>query len=121
MPALEPTFEGDFTFARDEPFALTGGGALQPVTLRYALYGTPNARRDNVILVNHALSGSARVYDWWPEMFGPDRPLDLARFCVLGINVLGSCYGSIGPKSTNPKTGQPYGPDFPVLSIHDMV
>jgi homoserine O-acetyltransferase len=117
----EPTFEGDYTFATDLPFALTGGGALQPVTLRYARYGEIGPRRDNVILVCHALSGSARVADWWPEMFGAGQPFDTARQCVVGVNVLGSCYGSTGPGSINARTGKPYGADFPMVSVADMV
>src|SRR5204863_275314 len=104
----QPSFEGDYTFATDLPFALAGGGSLQPVTLRYACYGDLSPRRDNVILVCHALSGSARVADWWPEHFGPGNPFDTSRFCVLGINVIGSCYGSTGPKSINLQTGKPY-------------
>jgi homoserine O-acetyltransferase len=91
------------------------------VTLRYAVYGEMNARRDNVLLVCHALSGSARAADWWAPLFGPERPFDLDRFCVLGVNVLGSCYGSTGPKSLNPRTDRPYAGDFPVISILDMV
>jgi homoserine O-acetyltransferase len=118
---LAPTFEGDFTFAEDEPFALDGGGQLRPVTQHYAVYGDVSPARDNVLLVCHALSGSARVFDWWPELFGPGRPFDLSRFAVLGVNVLGSCYGSTGPTSPNPATGRPYGGDFPVVSIRDMV
>jgi homoserine O-acetyltransferase len=121
MGAPEPTFEGDFTFAEDEPFALDAGGALRPVTLRYALYGALNDRRDNAILVCHALSGSARVADWWPQVFPPQGPFDPARFCVVGVNVIGSCYGSTGPGSVDPATGEPYGPDFPVVGIRDVV
>ncbi len=117
---LAPSFEGDFTFATEAPFPVAGG-ALQPVTQRYALYGELGARRDNVVLVCHALSGSARIADWWPELIGPGRPLDTARFCVLGINVLGSCYGSTGPRSLNPQTNRPYGGDFPTVRIADMV
>ncbi len=119
--AVAPAHEADFSFAREGPFELTGGGRLQPVTLRYALYGEMSPRRDNVILVCHALSGSARVADWWPQLFGPDLPFDLGRYCVLGVNVLGSCYGSTGPRSLHPHTGRPYGADFPLVSIHDMV
>ncbi len=115
---LEPALEGDFTFAVDTPFRLDSGGALQPVTLHYAVYGK---LREEATLVCHALSGSARVADWWPEMFGPRRPFDTNRDCVIGINVLGSCYGSTGPTSTNPRTGKPYGPDFPLVTIRDMV
>src|SRR5437868_3286950 len=117
----EPTFEGDYTFATDLPFALTGGGELQPVTLRYARYGELGPRRDNAILVCHALSGSARVADWWPEMFGPNGIWDVREKCVIGTNLIGSCYGSTGPSSINPETQQPYGPDFPLITIRDMV
>jgi homoserine O-acetyltransferase len=119
--ALAPTREADFTFATDRPFPLAGGGELQPVTLRYAQYGELAPSRDNVVLVCHALSGSARAADWWPELFGPGRPLDPARHCILCANVLGSCYGSTGPTSLHPRTGAPYGADFPVVSIGDMV
>jgi homoserine O-acetyltransferase len=62
---------------------------LQPVTLRYATYGELRQGADNVLLVCHALSGSARVADWWLQLFGPGLPFDLDRFCVLGINMLG--------------------------------
>ena len=117
---IEPTFEGDFTFAVEEPFRVAGG-ELRPVTLRYALYGELNARRDNAVLVCHALSGSARVGDWWPRLFAPGGPLDTGRFCVVGTNVIGSCYGSTGPGSADARTGEPYGGDFPVVYIDDMV
>lgn len=117
---LEPTFEGDFTFADDEPFRVSGG-ELQPVTLRYALYGTLNERRDNALLVCHALSGSARVADWWPQFFGAGAPFDTQRYCIVGTNVIGSCYGSTGPPAFNPQTGTRYAGDFPLVSIGDMV
>jgi homoserine O-acetyltransferase/O-succinyltransferase len=117
----EPTHEADFAFAADEPFVLDGGGVLREATLRYAWYGAMNPARDNVILVCHALSGSARVGDWWPDLLGPGQPFDTSRYCVLGINVLGSCYGSTGPMSLNPATGRAHGADFPVVSIRDMV
>jgi homoserine O-acetyltransferase len=125
---LEPTSEGNFTFAQDAPFPLELGGALQPVTLHYALYGRLNARRDNAVLVCHALSGSARIADWWADMFappggasGPGGLFDLDRHCILGINILGSCYGSTGPASINPLTGEPYGPEFPLVTVGDIV
>lgn len=120
--SLAPTLEADFTFARDEPFRLATGGELQPVTLRYALYGELNGARDNAILICHALSGSARVADWWPQLLGEGLPFDPARYCVIGINVIGSCYGSTGPLSENPRTpGEPYGPSFPLVTIRDWV
>jgi homoserine O-acetyltransferase len=118
---LEPTIEGDFTLPCDAPFRLVNGDILPSVTQRYAIYGTIAPRRDNVILVCHALSGSARVHDWWPQLFGRDRSFDLTRYAILGVNVLGSCYGSTGPSSINPATGERYGGSFPVVSIHDMV
>jgi len=120
--AIEPTFESDFTFADEEPFKLSAGGSLQPVTLRYALYGELNETRDNALLVCHALSGSARVADWWPQLLGPNRPFDTTNYCVIGVNVIGSCYGSTGPCSPHPqKPGQLYGSDFPLLTIRDIV
>jgi len=120
--SLEPSVEADFTFAREEPFRLATGGSLQPMTLRYALYGELNAARDNAILVCHALSGSARVADWWPQLLGAGQPFDTSRFCVIGINVPGSCYGSTGPRSENPQTpGKSYGGSFPLVTIRDWV
>ena len=120
--AIEPTFESDFTFADDEPFKLSAGGSLQPVTLRYALYGELNDARDNALLVCHALSGSARVADWWPQLLGPNQPFDTTNYCVIGVNVIGSCYGSTGPCSAHPqKPEQLYGSDFPLLTIRDIV
>jgi len=118
---LIPTLEDDFIFSRLRPFRLAAGDLLQPLTLRYALYGRLSRERDNAILVCHALSGSARVGDWWPEMFGPEGSFDLERHCVIGINVIGSCNGSTGPSSPNPRTAKAYGKEFPLLSVADMV
>lgn len=115
---MNPTHEADFTF---DELALDGGATLRPVTLHYATYGNMSERRDNVILVCHALSGSARIGDWWAGLLGPGKPFDPSRHCILGINVIGSCYGSTGPKSLNLDTGKSYGGDFPVISIFDMV
>ena len=100
---------------------MDSGGELPQASLHYALYGKLNEARDNVILACHALTGSARVADWWPELFRDGHPLDREKHCVIGINVLGSCYGSTGPRSINPTTGKPYGADFPVISIRDIV
>lgn len=116
--SLQPTLEGDFTFTEGAPFRLDSGASLQPVTQHYAIYGKLGQQ---AILVCHALSGSAQVADWWEGMFGPDHPFDIDRHCVIGINILGSCYGSTGPTSTDPHTGKPYGPNFPLVSIRDMV
>ena len=120
--AIQPTVEGDFSFGYEEPFRLTAGGALHPVTLHYVLYGKLNEARDNALLVCHALSGSARVADWWPQLVGPERPFDTTRYCVIGVNVIGSCYGSTGPCSPHPqKPHESYGVDFPLISINDIV
>ncbi|HJQ31925.1 MAG TPA: homoserine O-acetyltransferase [Pyrinomonadaceae bacterium] len=117
---VEPTYEADCTVGGNEPFRVSGG-ELRPLTLRYATYGTLNERRDNAVLVCHALSGSARVADWWPELFGEGKPFDTERHCVIGVNVVGSCYGSTGPRSIDARTGRPYGVDFPLVTIADMV
>ncbi len=119
--SLQPDFEGDFPLNQGAPFVLDSGGELPQASLHYALYGKLNEARDNVILACHALTGSARVADWWPELFRDGHPLDREKHCVIGINVLGSCYGSTGPGSINPTTGKPYGADFPVVGIRDIV
>lgn len=111
--------QGNCTFATDQPFALEGGGELRGVTQRYAIYGEPSDNGDNVILVCHALSGSAKVADWWGGLFGD--VFDLSRDCIIGINILGSCYGSTGPGSIDPANGKQYGRDFPLVSVRDIV
>jgi homoserine O-acetyltransferase len=118
---IQPTVEADLTFASTEPFALERGGQLQPVTLHYAIYGDLDRNRDRVILVCHALSGSARVADWWPDLFGGEAPFDIEQYCVIGVNILGSCYGTTGPKTINPQSGKRYGPEFPIVTIGDIV
>ena len=117
--ALEPTYEGDFVL--DGQLVLESGRTLVRPTLHYAVYGKLNAARDNAVLIFHALSGSARVGDWWPEVFAPGALLSLDHDFVLCINLLGSCYGSTGPGSVDPETGLVYGPDFPLVSIRDNV
>jgi homoserine O-acetyltransferase len=116
---LEPTYEGDFVL--NEPLSLECGASLDCPTLHYAVYGRLNAARDNAVLVCHALSGSALVGSWWPEIFAPGAVLSLEHDFVICINLLGSCYGSTGPGSVDPKTGKPYGPNFPLVSIRDNV
>jgi len=118
-PALEPTYEGDFIL--DQHLMLESGRTLAQATLHYAVYGRLNAARDNAVLICHALSGSARVGDWCPEIFAPGAVLSLEHDFVICINLLGSCYGSTGPGSVDPETGLVYGPDFPLVSIRDNV
>jgi homoserine O-acetyltransferase len=114
-----PTYEGDFVL--EEHFLLECGRTLAGVTLHYAVYGRLNAARDNAVLVCHALSGSALVGAWWPEVFGPGAMLSLDHDFVICVNMLGSCYGSTGPGSVDPETGAVYGADFPLISIADNI
>lgn len=109
---------------------LESGKKLSSVTLAYETCGSLNPDRSNAILVCHALSGDAhaagwhpgdRKPGWWDTMIGPGKALDTDRYFVICSNVLGGCKGSTGPSSTNPATGKPYGIDFPVITIADMV
>jgi homoserine O-acetyltransferase/O-succinyltransferase len=113
--------QGTVTFAEDEPFVLESGDRLSPVRIRFAMYGEPNDAEDNVVLLCHALSGSAEAHEWWPELFAPRGIFADGRYCVVCTNILGSRYGSTGPTSINPATGQPYGDDFPLVTIGDVV
>jgi homoserine O-acetyltransferase len=118
-PAPKPSFEGDFALPRE--FPLEAGGVLHAATLRYAIYGEISPARDNVVLVCHALSGSAQVGEWWPSIFAPGSFIDAQNQAVLCINFLGSCYGSTGPTSIDPATGKRYGKHFPLVTIADNV
>jgi len=118
------------TFASDRPLPLDCGVELSPFTLAYNTYGTLNADKSNVVLVCHALSLDQHAANthpatgkdgWWPLMIGPGCPIDTDQFFVICPNVIGGCQGSTGPASQNPKTGKPYGLDFPVITIADMV
>jgi homoserine O-acetyltransferase len=116
----QPEREGDYTI--DEVVSLESGERLVRPTQHYAIYGKLNAARDNAVLVCHALSGNAEVATWWPQLFQqPDPLLDLERDCVIGINMLGSCYGSTGPGSIDPETGRRYGPTFPLINVRDII
>ncbi len=114
-----PTFEGDFLLP--EEFPLEAGGVMRGARLHYALYGDIVPAKDNLVLVCHALSGSAQVAQWWPAVWAMPGLIDAERDAVLGVNVLGSCYGSTGPSSINPATGRRYGADFPLVTVRDTV
>ena len=115
----------------DAPLALKSGAVLDGYDLAYETYGSPNAQRSNAVLVCHALNASHHVAGyyaddpmntgWWDNMVGPGKPLDTERFFVIGVNNPGSCFGSTGPASINPKTGKPYGSSFPVVTVEDWV
>jgi homoserine O-acetyltransferase len=114
-----------------EPIALEAGVSLPSWELAYETYGTLNAARSNAVLVCHALSGHHHVagyyaddpknVGWWDNLIGPGKPLDTNRFFVIGVNNLGGCHGSTGPASINPATGEPWGADFPVVTVNDWV
>jgi len=105
--------------ARD--FVFDSGARLSQVRIAYRTWGELSPRRDNAVLVCHALSGSADLDLWWPQLLGAGRVLDPARQFIVASNVLGGCYGSSGPLSASPLDGRPFGPRFPELSIRDMV
>jgi homoserine O-acetyltransferase len=114
-----------------QPLALRSGATIRDYELVYETYGTLNPQRSNAVLIAHALNAShhvAGVYaeepdnlGWWDNMVGPGKPVDTNRFFVIGVNNLGSCFGSTGPMSINPATGELYGPDFPVITVEDWV
>src|SRR5262245_45729143 len=132
-----------------KPIKLDCGRELSPVRIAYETYGTLSPSRDNVILVCHALSGDAhaagftaapvaastrdgfraderdagkgRGLGWWDGMIGPGKAFDTDQFFVVSSNLLGGCRGTTGPSSINPATGRPYGADFPVITVADMV
>src|SRR6266540_3135560 len=132
-----------------QPLELDSGAVLEDVRIAYETYGRLSPARDNVILVCHALSGDAhaagyaktpppestrdgfgaedrdgtagRGLGWWDGMIGPGKAFDTDRFYVVSTNLLGGCRGTTGPSSTDPATGRPYGSDFPVITVADMV
>lgn len=116
-------------FTINEPFRLEHGGVLPSVTVCYETYGTLNADRSNAVLICHAISGDSHVakHDerddpgWWDIMVGPGKPIDTNRYFVICPNLLGGCRGTTGPGSINPRTGKPYGRNFPTITIGDMV
>lgn len=124
-----------------QDFRLEYGGTLPQVHLRYETYGGLNLSRDNAVLVFHAWTGSAHLAGsythetlaslpkldqafgsegWWDELAGPGRMLDTDSHFVICANHIGSCYGSTGPLSLDPQTGQPYGPEFPLVTVRDL-
>ncbi|MBI2302306.1 MAG: homoserine O-acetyltransferase [Armatimonadetes bacterium] len=121
------------------PLPLDGGGTLQPVTVEFETYGELSPARDNAVLIFHALSGDAHAAGWcaaagegnrpwrkarpgwWDTAIGPGKAFDTSRYQVICANVMGSCYGTTGPSSINPATGQPYALSFPVVTVGDWV
>jgi homoserine O-acetyltransferase len=117
-------------FGPDKPLRLDAGVELAPFQIAYKTYGRLNPERSNAILICHALTGDQHVASvhpvtrkpgWWETLLGPGKPIDLERYFVICANVVGGCMGSSGPCSSNPATGKPWGLDFPVITIRDMV
>ncbi|CAJ0818397.1 Homoserine O-succinyltransferase [Ralstonia wenshanensis] len=112
-----------------EPLQLRNGSQISGYDLMVETYGTLNADRSNAVLICHALNASHHVagvhaegeVGWWDNMVGPGKPVDTNRFFVIGVNNLGSCFGSTGPMSPHPETGLPYGARFPVVTVEDWV
>ncbi len=115
----------------DAALPLQSGASIRGYTLAYETYGRLNADKSNAVLICHALNAShhvAGVYEgqaksegWWDNMIGPGKPVDTDKFFVIGVNNLGSCFGSTGPMHVNPDTGRVYGADFPVVTVEDWV
>ena len=115
----------------DTVLPLQSGASLRDYALSFETYGELNADKSNAVLICHALNAShhvAGVYagqdkseGWWDNMIGPGKPLDTDKFFVIGVNNLGSCFGSTGPMHINPDTGRVYGADFPVVTVEDWV
>lgn len=115
----------------ETPLLLASGATLSPYSLRIETYGTLNAAKSNAVLICHALNASHHVaghyaddpqnMGWWDNMVGPGKPLDTDRFFVIGVNNLGSCFGSTGPASFQPQTEKPWGKEFPVVTVEDWV
>jgi homoserine O-acetyltransferase len=117
------------TWISEEPLVLESGGRLANVTVCYETYGTLDPYARNAVLICHALSGDSHVarHDpedepgWWEIMVGPGKPIDTDRFFVICSNVLGGCRGTSGPNFVNPETARPFGADFPMVTVRDMV
>ena len=117
----------------DAPLALQSGSSIRQYDLAFETYGTLNPAKTNAVLICHALNashhvagvyaGQAKSEGWWDNMVGPGKPVDTDRFFVIGVNNLGSCFGSTGPMHLNPDSpdGQVYGADFPVVTVEDWV
>jgi homoserine O-acetyltransferase len=122
---------GEIVFlAKEKPLKLASGSEIKNFPLAFQTYGKLNADCSNAILICHALTGDQYAASpnpvtgkngWWDFMIGDDKPIDTNKFFVISSNIIGSCMGSFGPKEIDPKTGEPYGLKFPIVTINDMV
>jgi homoserine O-acetyltransferase len=130
---LEPNYDkvvsGYQTFHHPHPYGLDWGGTLPNFDIAYESWGELSPARDNVVLLHTGLSASSHARShpdnpnpgWWEGFIGPGCAIDTDRFHVVCTNLIGGCYGSTGPSSTNPETGRPFGTDFPIVTVRDMV
>lgn len=116
------------TLFEDSPLSLVLGGELSPIQVAYQTYGTLNADKSNAVLLCHALTGDAEPYyappadkGWWQDFIGKGLAFDTDKYFFICSNVLGGCKGTTGPSSINPRTNQPYGSQFPVITVQDIV
>jgi len=109
------------TFIIDKEFKLESGFVFPQLSLAYHTYGTLNAEKNNVIWVCHAFSANSNVEEWWPGAIGAGKILNPETHFIICVNIPGSCYGSTGPLSINPKTGESYFHDFPIFTVRDIV
>src|ERR1043165_1041261 len=108
-------------FTYRQPIRLENGQTLSSLDVVYHTYGSLNADKSNVIWFCHALTANSDVADWWDSLVGPGKKYDPANYFIVCANILGSCYGSSGPLSTDPATGNPYFSTFPQVTIRDLV
>ncbi len=128
-PVYDRVASGYQTFHSPQEFVCDWGGVLSELSLAYETWGELSPARDNAILLHTGLSASSHARSqpenphpgWWEEFIGPGSALDTDRFFVICTNLLGGCYGSTGPSSTNPATDEPYATDFPIITVGDMV
>ena len=129
----EPTYDkivsGFETFHHPDPLELDWGGSLPGFDIAYETWGELSPARDNAVLLHTGLSASSHAHShsensnpgWWEGFIGPGAPIDTDRFHVICTNLIGGCYGSTGPSSTNPETGEPFATDFPIVTVRDMI
>lgn len=108
-------------FNYNQTFTTETGVYLQGLTIAYSTYGTLNAAKDNVVWICHALTSNSAVTEWWPGVVGEKTVIDPEKYFIVCANIIGSCYGTTGPTSTNPETGNPFYMQFPIITIRDMV
>lgn len=109
------------TYNDPDPFVLESGNKLDKLIIAYHTYGKINDQEDNVIWIFHALTANSDVFDWWPSLVGEDKPLNPKDHFIICANVIGSYYGSTGPRSLNPVNAHAFGLGFPQFTVRDIV